>query len=244
MLVTLAMLGVIVLASLGKWQLDRLVWKRDLLNRLESRIDGEPVDLPPAAEWSQDSFAAAFEYRPVTLSGQFDIPGDGRDFRRYYSYTVLTHPRGGAGGQGYWVMDLFRPETGGALYINRGFVPLADRGLEAAAPVGFVTLVGLLRQPLRGNVFTPSCDAEAPICYANDVEKIASDAGLSAAPFFIDLAAEHTAVGGLPQSGETRLSFPNSHLQYAVTWFGLAAGLLGVLAAYLASARRAQKRQA
>ena len=34
--------------------------------------------------------------------------------------------------------------------------------------------------------------------------------------------------GGLPIGGQTRAELPNNHLQYAITWYGLAAGLLGV----------------
>ena len=48
-----------------------------------------------------------------------------------------------------------------------------------------------------------------------------------AAPFVIDQDAGQ-APGGLPQGGETVLEFPNSHLSYALTWFGLALALLSV----------------
>jgi surfeit locus 1 family protein len=57
--------------------------------------------------------------------------------------------------------------------------------------------------------------------------------------FLIDLDASHTPPGGLPQAGETRTVFPNNHLQYAITWYGLAAALLAVFGAFVMSRRHA-----
>ncbi|MEZ5841448.1 MAG: SURF1 family cytochrome oxidase biogenesis protein, partial [Hyphomicrobiales bacterium] len=59
--------------------------------------------------------------------------------------------------------------------------------------------------------------------------RFAAALGLDAArvaPFFVD--AVESPPGGLPQAGETRLSFTNNHLQYVVTWYGLAATLVVV----------------
>jgi surfeit locus 1 family protein len=55
------------------------------------------------------------------------------------------------------------------------------------------------------------------------------------APYVVDAAAGETPPGGLPQAGETRLTFPNNHLQYAITWYGLAATCVAV---FLVFARR------
>jgi surfeit locus 1 family protein len=38
--------------------------------------------------------------------------------------------------------------------------------------------------------------------------------------------------GGWPRGGRTVVEFRNQHLSYAVTWFGLALGLLGVWFTY------------
>ncbi|TIS72154.1 MAG: hypothetical protein E5W94_31685, partial [Mesorhizobium sp.] len=53
-------------------------------------------------------------------------------------------------------------------------------------------------------------------------------AGAGLVPFFIDADATPNP-GGLPVGGVTIIDLPNSHLQYAVTWYGLAAALAGVL---------------
>jgi surfeit locus 1 family protein len=48
-------------------------------------------------------------------------------------------------------------------------------------------------------------------------------------PFFVD---DWTARGGraFPVTRTTIISLPNNHLQYAITWYGLAAALAGVWA--------------
>ena len=57
---------------------------------------------------------------------------------------------------------------------------------------------------------------------------MAASAGLSATagivPVFIDADATPNP-GGFPIGGVTLIDLPNSHLQYAVTWYGLAAAL-------------------
>jgi surfeit locus 1 family protein len=68
------------------------------------------------------------------------------------------------------------------------------------------------------------------VFFTADVEGLAKALRLGAhAPFLIDAEA---GPDPLPEGGETRLSFPNNHLSYALTWFGMAAALAGVFGAY------------
>ena len=245
-LLATAAVTVAILVSFGNWQLRRLDWKEGLIARIESRIGSQALNLPPATAWTEVDFVDRFEYQPVRVTGTFHQPGsDASDFRRYYAYTVLTAPRGKAGGQGYWVMNLFRPSAGGAVFVNRGFVPRADKESEAPPPSGEVTVVGLVRKPSRGNFLTPRCEVADGICFANDVESAAVRAGINdGAAFYIELGEQLTPEAGLPQAGETRVRFSNNHLQYALTWFGLAAALVGVLGAFLLNLYRVEKNQA
>jgi surfeit locus 1 family protein len=88
-------------------------------------------------------------------------------------------------------------------------------------------------------MFSPLCDPATRICYARDVSHVAGLAGAgSVAEFFVDLGTDHTDPSGLPQAGETRIRFTNNHLQYALTWFGLAAALIGVAGAFWWSRRK------
>lgn len=238
-LLVAATLAFAVLVALGTWQLQRLAWKEDLIARVAARVDADPVPLPPAAAWDDPGFQDAFEYQPVSVTGAFAPKGDPGGFTRFYVYTVLSDARGPLSGQGYWVFDLFRPAEGGALYVNRGFVPRDAHGREADPPAGETAITGLVRIGSAGNTFTPACDRATAVCYAPDVAAAAGFARVAApAPVFLDLAASFTPPGGLPQAGETRVSFPNNHLHYALTWFGLAAALVGVTFAFVVSRRR------
>ena len=101
----------------------------------------------------------------------------------------------------------------------------ADQG-----PRGQTKVSGLLRASEKRNWFTPADEPQRGVYFVRDVEALAQGMGLSAhAPFLIDADA---GPDPLPQGGETRLTFVNNHLGYVFTWFGLAAALGGVFAAY------------
>jgi len=57
------------------------------------------------------------------------------------------------------------------------------------------------------------------------------------APYFID-ADNAPNPGGLPVGGLTQIVFPNSHLSYALTWFGMAIMSLGMAGYLIVSEKR------
>jgi surfeit locus 1 family protein len=126
--------------------------------------------------------------------------------------------------------------SGASVIINRGFVPLGskDPASRAAGQVaGGVTITGLLRMPEQAGWFAPQNDPARDAWYRRDPAEIARVLKLErAAPFTIDADATPSP-GGLPEGGRTRLNFPNDHLGYALTWFGLALALAGVFAAFV-----------
>ena len=63
--------------------------------------------------------------------------------------------------------------------------------------------------------------------------------GVQTEPFILEADAAPAAPGGLPQGGVTRLEIPNRHLEYALTWYGLALTLIGIFSAYAASRLKA-----
>jgi surfeit locus 1 family protein len=189
-------------------------------------VNEASVPLPPAG-WPELDLAQ-WEYRPVSVQGTFRHDLESR------VYTLLSEARGPLSGPGYWIMTPL--ETGeGRVLVNRGFVPL-ENDTPAAKPEGLVTVAGLLRAPEGRNPFTPDDEPAKRLFFARAPEPIAEAIGIPLAPFTID--ALETPPGGLPQAGETRLTFPNRHLEYALTWYGLAAALLAVFAAFTLSRLR------
>ena len=224
--------GVALLIGLGDWQLRRLAWKETLIAAVETRAHAAPVDAPPESEWPRLD-PVDYEYKRVRLSGVFD------GGRQVLVFRALSEPRGRYGGPGYLVMTPLELADGATVLIDRGFVPEARK---AAAGEGLggdeTTVVGLMRASETRNAFTPSDDPASGQWFTRDVGAIAHAEGLTrTAPFFIDADAGADPAA-LPEGGETILAFPNNHLSYALTWFGMAAALVGVFLAYAASRLR------
>lgn len=208
------------LAALGTWQVERLAWKRDLIVRVDQRVHAQPVPAPARAEWDRVN-ADDDEYRRVTASGT--LANDRETL--VYASTVL--------GPGYWVMTPLMLADGTAILINRGFVPTDRRDPTSRAegePSGPVEITGLMRMTEPKGSLLQSNDIAADRWYSRDVAAIAQKRGGSAvAPYFIDADAKANP-GGLPVGGLTVIHFPNNHLVYAITWYGLAAMVLALLA--------------
>lgn len=211
-LYTLSAFLITCLVALGTWQVQRLGWKLDLIQRIEARAHAEPVALAPSHEWATIK-PEDYEYRRVQVSGQFQHDKEAA------VYTVTDY------GPGYWIMTPLRQQDGSTVIINRGFVPTDKRLPETRQQgqiTGPVTLVGLMRAPEHGGLFLRTNDPANARWYSRNVEEIAAAIGLTdTAPFYIDADASPNE-GGLPIGGLTQLKFPNSHLSYAITWYVLA----------------------
>jgi surfeit locus 1 family protein len=202
------------LLALGTWQVQRLSWKLGLIERVEARAHATPADAPAAAEWPTLADPAEYEYRRVKLSGTF------LNNKEIQVYTVSDL------GPGYWVMTPLARDDGSNVIVNRGFVPSDKRDPSSrreGEPTGPVEIVGLMRAPETGGLFLRTNDPANGRWYSRNIPQISLASGLSGvAPFYVDADATPNP-GGLPVGGKTMLTFPNSHLSYAITWYILAA---------------------
>ena len=236
----LALLGMALFVSflaLGSWQLQRRAWKLDLIERVTERVRAEPVAAPAPAQWPQVN-AQQHEYLPVTLSGRFLV-----------EKTVLTQAVTELGA-GFWVVTPLQAADGSQTLINRGFVPTSERqawlpeGSAAAAEAPVQTVTGLLRMTEPGGGFLRDNDSQQQRWYSRDVAAIAAAQGLErAAPYFIDAGrpGQPVAADTWPRPGMTVIAFHNSHLVYALTWYGMA---LMVLVAAVVVVRWEKRRAA
>ena len=217
----------VVFLALGTWQVQRLFWKLDLIERVESRVHAAPVAAPARAEWPNVA-REKDEYRRVTATGLF------RHDRTALVQAVTER------GAGFWVLTPLVLADGSTLLVNRGFVP-ADRSspearLASEIAAGPVAVTGLLRMSEPGGAFLRSNDPASERWFSRDVSAIAAARGLEdVAPYFIDADATPNQ-GGLPIGGLTVVAFRNSHLVYALTWYALAA--MSVFAAWQVHRRR------
>ena len=213
-----------LLVSLGVWQLHRLAWKEGLIAQIAARADAAPAPPPPEAQWPALQ-PDDYDYRHVKLHGRF----------AYDKEALVFRPSGPGGlGPGYLVLTPLRLDDGAYVIVNRGFVPqeLKDPSVRAQSQAaGEVEVTGLMRPPEPRNLFTPADEPGKGIYFTRDAAVLAAHFELArTAPFSID--ADAAAVpGGWPKGGTTLRVLPNNHLEYAITWFGLAIGLVGVFAA-------------
>ena len=224
-----AFVGVAILIGLGVWQIDRKVWKENLILTLNTRLARAPEDLPPRASWPRLN-PDGNEYTRVTFPAEF-LPGE-----EVLVYTAGSAFRPDVQGPGYWVFAPARLAGGSIVLVDRGFVPL-DRKDPATraqgAPAGTVEIVGVMRWPETRGLFTPDDDPKTNVWYLRDPKAMAAAKKWdAAAPFYIEQESP-VPPGGLPKPGKLAVSLPDDHLQYALTWFGLALGLAGVYVTWL-----------
>ncbi|MDE2579580.1 MAG: SURF1 family protein [Hyphomicrobiales bacterium] len=221
-----------LLVGLGVWQLQRLAWKEAILARIDARVHAQPQPVPARKDWASLR-PADYDYQPVSLRGVYDPRREALIFRP-------AAPAGLAQGPGYTVVTPMTLDGGGVVLVNRGFAPLAWLdGLRTSPPAGETTVTGLMRPPEDRNAFTPADTPAKGVWYTRDPASMAAALGLAdVAPFVID-AAPQGGETGWPRPGATEIAIPNNHLSYALTWFGLAAALVGVFAVWARSRLRA-----
>jgi len=222
-----------VLVALGTWQLERKAWKEALIAELDSKLAAPATNLPPRENWTRLD-PARDEFRHVAFPAEF-LAGE-----EALVYTSGSSLRPDVSGPGYWVFAPARLTGGSIVLVNRGFVPEGKQDPKTRAagqPAGVVEIVGALRWPEQRGSFTPPDQPDKGLWFARDPAAMAKAKNWStAAPFYIDQEAP-AAPGGLPKAGPLKPAMANRHLEYAVTWYGLALVIL-VAAAFLVRARR------
>jgi len=216
------LIALAILISLGTWQVERLHWKEGLLADIAARRNAAPVQLADIEQML--SSGTDIEYRPVTVTGRY-VNNKERHF--------LATWRGQAG---FYVYTPLALADGRTLFVNRGFVPYDNKEPEMRMQgqlTGEQSVTGLARNRLPGKPswIVPDNDLAKNIFYWKDIDAMASSDGIDASkvvPFFVD-ADSTPNPKGFPIGGVTEIDLPNNHLEYAFTWYGLAAVLVGIV---------------
>ena len=206
-----------ILTGLGVWQLERLQWKLDLIASVNRNLAAAPISLSRAA-----AMGVSAQYHRVALDGQFENEKE--------SYVFSTDRDGSPA---FHVIVPFET-TLGTILVDRGIIPYSTkpRAYAEGEVTGPMRIVGVWRAPEGPGLFTPAPNPAARIWYSRDVNAIAqADHVKLLAPVLIEADATPNR-GGWPKGGQTEVHFRNEHLQYAITWFALAAGLLAIYFAY------------
>ncbi|MFP4304303.1 SURF1 family protein [Rhodosalinus sp.] len=193
--------GAAVLIALGVWQVQRLQWKEALLADIEARIAAEPVALPAAPDPRAD------RYLPVRAEGVIGAE----------ELHVLVSTK--TEGAGFRIVTPFETEGGRRLLLDRGFVPDEAKGAERRT--GPVAVTGNLHWPDDRSSATPENDPGDNFWFARDLDQMA--AALNTEPVLLVVRQEDPPAPGIMPLPVDTSGIPNDHLEYAVTWFGLAA---------------------
>jgi len=199
-LIIIGLGGAAILVSLGVWQIQRLAWKQSVIAEIDARIVDSPVALPAKPDPMKDA------YLPVEAAGT--TAGD--------TLRVLVSQK--EIGAGYRLITAF--ETGGRrVLLDRGFIP-TSAGTQPA-PEGPLSVIGNLQWPQETDRWTPLPDLNENIWFARDVPVMAET--LQTEPVLLvvrEMSPSQPQVTPLPVD---TTKIPNDHLQYAITWFSLAA---------------------
>jgi surfeit locus 1 family protein len=220
------LLTLALLIGLGVWQLQRRVEKHALIAQLTERLAAAPAALPPLAQWSTLT-PARDEFRRVGFSATYEPHPDAM------VYSSGSAIRDDVSGPGTWAFLPARLPGGETVVINTGFVQntMQDRGQQDRAVARLVTgapvmLTGYIRFPESAGLLTPRENIVKRLWFTRDTHAIAHALGWGeVAPFYIDLETPMPE-SGIPKPGPLEVHLKDDHLQYAITWFGLAGAVL------------------
>lgn len=218
-LTVLTAAGLTVLLGLGTWQIQRLQWKTALIAEIEAGLDAPPLLL--------DGGGNPKAYQPVLLTGSIDAG----NVLFQGSYARKNLP-------GTLLLQVFESRDGRHWLLERGWIPedaigAARKGVFAIS--GEQEIEAVARPPKARGPFTPEDNLQTGRLYAEDIETLAGFLGLPLEPLvLVQKSSLPSPQGwdGLPQLNPPRADLPNNHLGYVVTWYGLAAALLGVFLAF------------
>jgi len=219
LLLTLGMLAILV--GLGVWQLHRLTWKEGLLTEIARAEAAPPVPLP----------AHPRPFTKVSVHGRLQS-----EVTAWYGVSVRNTPQGRAMGA-----DLIEPlDRAGAppVLVDRGWVP-DQPAAPIAEPPGEVTVNGFIRHTERPGWLSAPDDPEARRFFSPDVPVMAAALGLKQVAPFLLIAMGPSEPGQYPAPAQHLPRPLNNHLNYALTWFGLAGALLVIFVLWARKAVRA-----
>ena len=221
-----ALPSLLVLLMLGTWQVNRLQWKTALIDEFKARSNAEAI--------YPDFTDGPIEFQRVAITGRY-----------LHDETIYLTGRTYEGNAGFHVITAFQSERGDLFFVNRGWVSEAYREPEKrtfSLSDSPFTLDGIVRLAQRQGTFVPDNEPKRGFWFTMKPDEVASHLDLTDAEqlYYIDAVRQEGEELTLPIAAEVKIDVRNSHLNYAITWYGVALSLLGVYFAYHHSLGRLQ----
>ena len=192
---------ILVLISLGSWQLYRLSWKLDLINQIENSLKNEPIELSSIEEKN---------FLRVKTSGKIDFQ------KQIYLYNLND-----TGTPGFEVINPILINDTNYL-INRGWIPFEKKNSQEINIFDENDIIGTLKLQGRKNIFKPDNDLEENYWFSLNREDILKFTGKEFSKYIIYLDGNYQ----VPKPKKITANISNNHQKYALTWFSLAISIL------------------
>ncbi len=211
--------SLIVLFLLGSWQIQRLSWKSELISNYNINFSKDPISVDELLHKNEEK-----KFRRVVISGKYDHENEIQIIGKTYE-----------GNAGFHIITPFILTNNEIIYVNRGWVPkkYVDRNKrEFTLFEGNTKVIGLVRLPQKKGYFVPENEPHNGFWFTIKPDEFNSHLEISAdTNYYID----ELNIDGklkLPMPANGKIQIPNNHLQYAITWYSLAIGLLLVYIAW------------
>ena len=208
-----------VLIGLGTWQVQRLHWKESVIAYREARLA-----MPPVSVGGETAVDDDLPFRRASATGRF---------LHAVEFLIVNRVRGGRAG--FEVVTPLRLGPADLILVNRGWIPFdrADPKTRREGQVsGTTTVTGVLRKPGKTSRWVPDNEPAQGVWYHADPGAMASATGLAGVRDAVLVADKTPNPGGYPVGRAARVEIPNRHLEYALTWYGLALVLVVIYVVY------------
>ena len=192
---------ILVLLSLGSWQLYRLNWKLNLISEIESSLKNDPIEL---SKVNKKNFLR------IKTSGLIDFD------KQIYLYNLNEN-----GKPGFEVVNPILIDNENYL-INRGWIPFNKKDQSEINFVDEDKIIGTLILQSKASTFKPENDIEKNYWFTLDRDDILKYTSKNFSNFIIYLNGDYK----IPKPRVITANISNNHKKYAITWFSMAISIL------------------
>ena len=192
---------ILVLLSLGSWQLYRLNWKLNLISEIEDSLKNDPVELSKSDKKN---------YLRIKTSGQIDFD------KQIYLYNLNK-----SGKPGFEVINPILIGNENYL-INRGWISFDQKDQSEINFVNEDKIIGTLKLQTKASTFKPENDIEKNYWFTLNRDDVFKYTGKNFSNFIIYLNGDYKT----PEPKVITANISNNHKKYAITWFSMAISIL------------------
>jgi surfeit locus 1 family protein len=192
---------ILVLLSLGSWQLYRLNWKLNLISEIENSLKNDPVELSKSDKKN---------YLRIKTSGQIDFD------KQIYLYNLNK-----SGKPGFEVINPILIGNENYL-INRGWISFDQKDQSEINFVNEDKIIGTLKLQTKASTFKPENDIEKNYWFTLNRDDVFKYTGKNFSNFIIYLNGDYKT----PETKVITANISNNHKKYAITWFSMAISIL------------------